>query len=75
MDNELLRILSEELRETKSLVIETRKIAVAAQSTATDAKRHADAAWELVILTRTQVQDELAHLKLPWWKKLFGQNS
>lgn len=80
MDNDLLKILSEELRETKSLVIETRKIAtetrniaVAAEVTASEAKRQADAAWELVILTRNQVQQEIVYLKMPWWKKLFGQ--
>lgn len=80
MDNDLQRILSEELRETKNLVIETRKIAIAAEEnarssgkTASEAKRQADAAWELVNLTRNQVQEELAHLKLAWWKKLFGQ--
>lgn len=80
MDNDILRILSEELRETKNLVketrqiaVETRNMAIAAESSASEAKRQADAAWELVIITRNQVQQELAHLKLPWWKKLFGQ--
>ncbi|MEQ8302670.1 MAG: hypothetical protein RIB47_04705 [Cyclobacteriaceae bacterium] len=73
MDNDLLKILSEELRGTKTLVTETRKIALAAEQTALESKRQADAAWELVMITRNQVQEEIAHLKMPWWKKLFGQ--
>ncbi len=75
MDNDILKILSEELRETKTLVTETRKIALAAEKTAIESKRQADAAWELVIITRNQVLQEIAHLKLPWWKKLTGQTA
>ena len=68
MDNEILKLLNQE-------VIETKKLASAAQ-------RQADAAWEgvkelrlqttqlteLVIITRNEMQLRTR----PWWKKLFG---
>lgn len=86
MDNELIRIFSEELRETKKMVVETRRMADAAwEEVATSKKqadaaikqadaamRKADAAWELVLITRNQVKEELAYMKLPWWKKISG---
>ena len=82
MDNELIRIFSEELRETKKMVAETRRMADAAVRQADAATRNAeaamskaDAAWELVVITRNQVREEIAHLKLPWWKKVFGTMS
>lgn len=71
----MLRILSEELRETKSLVIETRRMAVSAEKTAEEAKRQADAAWEFVIMTKNQFGEELHYMRLPWWKKLLGQTA
>ena len=71
MDSEIIKILSEEVRETRNLVIETRAMAVAAQREADAAMKRADASWELVIITRNQVQEELAYLKLPWWRKVF----
>ena len=79
MDNELIRIFSEELRETKKMVVETRRMADAmweevatSKKQADAAMRKADAAWELVVITRNQVKEELAYMKLPWWKKVFG---
>lgn len=39
-----------------------------------ESKRKADAAWELVIMTREQIKAELAYLKKPIWKKWFGSN-
>ena len=82
MDNELIRIFSEELRETKKMVVETRRIADAAwEEVATSKKqadaamRKADAAWELVVITRNQVNEEIAYLKQPWWKKVFGMSN
>lgn len=79
MDNELIRIFSEELRETKKLVAETRRMADAAMKQAEASTKQADAAmskadaaWELVVITRNQVKEEIAYLKLPWWKKIFG---
>lgn len=71
MDNELIRIFSEELRETKKLVVETSRMADAAMKEADAAMKKADAAWELVIITRNQVKEEIAYLKLPLWKKIF----
>ena len=75
MDNDILKLLNQEVIETKKL--------------ANEAKRHADAAWEgvkelrlqtteirhqtegireLVIITR----NEMLLRTRPWWKKLFG---
>jgi hypothetical protein len=71
MDNELIRIFSEELRETKRLVVETRRMADAAVKEADAAMKKSDAAWELVIIIRNQVKEEIAYLKLPLWKKFF----
>lgn len=65
MDNELIRIFSEELRDTKKLVAETRRLAGAASKQADAAVRKANAAWELVVITRNQVQEELTYMKLP----------
>lgn len=65
MDNELIRIFSEELRETKKLVAESRRMADAASKQADAAVRKANAAWELVVITRNQVQEELTYMKLP----------
>ena len=74
MGAELLKIFSEELRETKNLVLETRRMADAAWEEAKQSKKQSDATWELVIMTRNQIQEELKYLKLPWWKKLVGAN-
>ena len=88
MGAELLKIFSEELRETKNFVLETRRMADASEKKADAAweeikqskkqsvasEKKADAAWELVIMTRNQIQEELKYLKLPWWKKLVGAN-
>jgi len=65
VDNELIRIFSEELRETKKLVAESRRMADAASKQADAAVRKANAAWELVVITRNQVQEELTYMKLP----------
>ena len=75
MDNELIRIFSEELRETKKLVAETRRMADAASKQADAAVRKADAAWEMVVITRNQVKEELTYMRLPWWKKIFGMGN
>lgn len=82
MDSELIRIFLEELRETKKLVAETRRMADAAMKQADASAKHADAAmskadaaWEPVVITRNQVKEEIIHLKLPWWKKVFGATS
>lgn len=89
MDSELLRTLSEEIRETRNLIIETikqteetrkqtdeiRKQVELAKIEASASVKKADAAWELVIMTRNQIKEELAYMRLPWWKKLVGANA
>jgi hypothetical protein len=57
MDNELLRILSEEVRETRRLANAAEKTAAAAEKTAEAAMKRADAAWEMVIIARNEQQD------------------
>ena len=81
MDNKIIELLSEEIRETRNLTLETRKLAEAAMIKANAAweevktskeevknsKRQADAAWELVVMTRNE-------MSRPIWKKWFGLN-
>ena len=81
MDNKILELLSEEIRETKNFtkavrdeVIEVRKLAEAAweevrnsKQEVSESKRKADAAWELVVITRHEITR-------PLWKKWFGIN-
>jgi hypothetical protein len=69
---DLLVILSEEIRETRKLTIEvreenklTKQIAEAASKNAEAASKKADAAWELVVMTRNQWGK-------PFWKRWFG---
>jgi hypothetical protein len=47
------------------------KKADAAMKKADAAMLKAESAWELVIITRNQVKEEIAYLKLPLWKKFF----
>lgn len=75
MDAELLKILSEELRETKNMVIETRRMADAAMKQANASWSKAESAWEFVIMTRNQIQEDLQKVKLPWWRKLLGNTA
>jgi hypothetical protein len=65
MYSEIRRILSEELRETKNLVAEARVLSEQAKIEAAAAVEKADAAWELVIITRNQVLEELRYMELP----------
>lgn len=68
MDNEILKLLNQE-------VVETRKLA-------NEAKRQADAAWEGVKELKNQTtqlrelvvisKNEMLLRTRPWWKKLFG---
>jgi len=53
-------IMKEEAKETKRM--------------ADAAVKKADAAWEIVLMTRNQIQEELAYLRKPIWKKWFGIN-
>jgi hypothetical protein len=72
MENKLIELLSEEIRETRNLTIEVRKQADASMMRADAAMRQADAAmkradasWELVVMTRND-------MNRPVWKKWFG---
>ena len=72
MDNELLKIFSDELREIRYMTAETRRMADAAVKNADAAMKRADASWELVIITRNQFREDLQKVKLPWWRKIWG---
>jgi len=67
MDIEIVNILSEEIRETKNLTFEVKKQTDEIRILAQEAKRQADAAWELVVMTRNQINR-------PWWKRVVGVN-
>jgi hypothetical protein len=71
MDIRIIELIKE-IREMKSLtkavrdeVLEVRKLAGAAIMEAKNSKRQADAAWELVVITRQE-------MNRPIWKKWFG---
>jgi hypothetical protein len=72
MEDDIPKILSEELRETRRLANAAEKTAMATEATAREAMGKADAAWEMVMITRNQVKEELDYLKKPLWKKWFG---
>jgi hypothetical protein len=55
-------------REVDELKIQNRTLAEDVK----ESKRKSDAAWELVIMTREQIKEDLAYLKKPLWKKWFG---
>lgn len=76
-----LDALNDEVREIRALTIETRKQndlirqeLVLLKEDVKESKRKADAAWELVIMTREQIKEEMLNLKKPLWKKWFGLN-
>ena len=60
---DMMRILLEDIEETKKLTKETRALTI-------EAKKHADSAWERASIARL----ELKELRKSWWKKLFGIN-
>ncbi len=69
---DIVKILAEDIRETKKLTkeiaelsAETREMVLEARRSADAAVQRADAAWELVIITRNQITH-------PWYKKLLG---
>lgn len=82
MDNEIIKLINQEIMETKRMANEIRrqadaahKQADAAHIQANAAQKKADAAWEgvnqlreLVIITR----NEMLLRTRPWWKKLFS---
>jgi hypothetical protein len=62
---DLLLILSEEIRQTRNLTIEVREENRLTKQIAEAASKKADAAWELVVMTRNQWNK-------PFWKRWFG---
>ena len=68
MDKEwedIIKILAEDIRETKQLTKEISELVVETRRSADAAVKKADAAWELVVITRNQINR-------PWYKKLLG---
>lgn len=57
---DMLGYLAEDIRETKKLTTQVAQLA-------SEAKRQADASWELVVITRND-------MRRPWYKKLLGVN-
>ena len=82
MDKEwegIIKILSEDTRETRALTKQVARQADAAEKNADAAMKHADAAmkqanaaWELIAITRSEWQDWREYLRRPWYKKLLG---
>jgi hypothetical protein len=69
---DIVKILAEDIRETKKLTkeiaelsVETREMVLEARRSADAAVQKADAAWELVVITRNQIT-------CPWYKELLG---
>ena len=75
MDNRIIEILSEELTETRRLADAAMQEAKAAMKQADQATRKADAAWELVVIAKNEMEERLAYMRLPIWKKWFGRNN
>ncbi len=76
-----LDALNDEVRDIRELTIqvrketeEVRKSTEAIKEETKETRRKADAAWELVVMTREQMKEELAYLMKPLWKKWFGLN-
>ena len=80
---DIVKILAEDIRETKALTKETRNLVIEARRNADAAEKQAnaavkqagaavkqaDAAWELVVITRNEIAQRSAR---PWYKKLLG---
>lgn len=71
-DRKIIEILSDLIRETQAETKAIKEETAAIKTLAYEAGRKADAAWELVVLTREQVTEQIADLRKPWWKKLVG---
>ncbi len=65
MDLKIIELLSEEIRETRNLTLAVKEEVNELRRIATAAEKKAEAAWELVIITREE-------LKKPFWKRWFG---
>ncbi len=65
--------INEEMRDMKALIYETRRLAIAAERTAAAAEKtaaaamkRADESWELVVMTKNELQRS-------WWRKLLNR--
>ncbi|MBV6639775.1 MAG: hypothetical protein KI791_03610 [Cyclobacteriaceae bacterium] len=65
MDNKFIELISEEIRETRNLTLAVEKETAELRKIADAAQRKADAAWELVIMTREEI-------KQPFWRRLLS---
>ena len=65
MENKIIELLSEEIRETKNLTIAVKNEAIEVKKLADAAMKRADASWELVVMTRNEINR-------PLWRKWFG---
>ena len=64
---------TEQPMQRKKTADAAQRFAIAAESSMAAKASRAEAAWEIVIMTRNQIQEELRLLRLPWWKKLIGK--
>ena len=62
---DIVKILAEDIRVTRQLTNAIREQTEVAAKNAEAAMKRADAAWELVVITRNQINR-------PWYKKLLG---
>ena len=67
---DIIKILAEDIRETKQLTKEISELVVEARRSADAAVQKADAAWELVVITTTAAARN--EIDRPWYKKLLG---
>ena len=65
MDSKIIELLSEEIRETRNLTLAVKEEVSELRRIATATEKKAEAAWELVIITREE-------LKKPFWRRWFG---
>jgi hypothetical protein len=74
MDRDIRSLTLAIQNEVEQMKIQNRLLAKdvkESKRSADSAVRKADAAWELVIMTREQIKEDLAYLKKPLWKKWF----
>ena len=69
-----LDALNDDVRDIRALTLAIQEETKVLREEVKESKRKADAAWELVIMTREQIKEELAYLKKPIWEKWFGTN-
>jgi hypothetical protein len=82
MDKEKwLDALNDDVRDIRALTIavrdetkEIREEVKLLREEVKESKRQSDAVWELVVITRNQIREEMAYLKKPIWKKWLGTN-